>query len=238
MLIILLVLGLMIGSFLGMLSYRLPRKINFTNDRSRCSSCNHIIAAYDNIPLLSFLILRGKCRNCHKKISFREPLIEIATGITFVLMGFNIINLILAAILIAIFIIDLENQIIPDELVFLGLFVFIFGQILSSNPFLYESLIAGFISAILLLLLNLLTKGKGMGLGDVKLALLLGAMSGLNLFLVWLFFSFLSGAIVGVILILVKAAKLKGKIAFGPFLIIGLILTVYFGQTFISLLNL
>lgn len=238
MIILLFILGLIIGSFLGVIIYRLPRNLNITTDRSRCDNCKKIIAWFDNVPLLSYLVLKGKCRHCHKKISLKEPLIELATGIVFVIIGFNIINLILASILIAIFVIDLEHQIIPDELVFIGLLVLFFNFIFTGNPLLYSNLLAGFVSALLLLSLNLVTRGRGMGLGDVKLAILLGGIVGLDKFFVWLFFSFLIGAIIGVMLILLRQARLKGKIAFGPFLIIGLVLTIYFGNNFIQLLNL
>jgi prepilin signal peptidase PulO-like enzyme (type II secretory pathway) len=216
MIVILFALGLIIGSFLGALTYRLPRNISIAKGRSFCPNCKHQIAAYDNIPVISWLILGGKCRNCKHKISFREPLIEISTAIIFIIIGFNVIALILACILISIFIIDFEHQLIPDELVFIGIAVLM--------PSL-TNLLAGLLAANLLLFLNLITKGKGMGLGDVKLAILLGAIVGLSSLFNWLFMSFLVGAMVGIILMLAGIAKLKQKIAFGPFLIIGLVLT-------------
>ncbi len=234
--VMLLVLGLVIGSFLGALSYRLPRGIDINHGRSFCETCKKQIRWYDNIPLLSYLILGGKCRDCHKKISPREPLIELASAIIFVFVGFNIINLILAAILITIFVIDLEHQIIPDELVYIGIFVLILSFLISNNQLIFVNLLAGFISALILLFLNIVTDGKGMGLGDVKLALLIGSIVGINLFFVWLLYSFVSGAIVGIILIITKKATLKYKIAFGPFLIIGLVLTIYFGNSLFRLM--
>src|SRR5258708_17197299 len=105
MILLLFVLGLIIGSFLGALSYRLPRNMSISKGRSICPNCKHQIAWFDNIPLLSYVILLGKCRNCHKKISWREPAIELATGITFAFVGLNPIALIIASILIAIFVI-------------------------------------------------------------------------------------------------------------------------------------
>ncbi|CAN5325826.1 A24 family peptidase [soil metagenome] len=231
MFVLLLVFGLVIGSFLGALSYRLPRRISISEGRSECPNCHRQISWFDNIPLFSFLFLLGKCRNCKQKISFRYPLIELSTAIIFIIIGFNIVHLIIASVLIAIFVIDLETQIIPDELVFIGIVVFLLAG------FSFINLLAGLLSALILLLLNIMTKGKGMGLGDVKLALLLGAMVGLDKFLIWLFFSFASGAIVGIMLILFKSAGLKQKIAFGPFLIIGLVLTIFFGSQFLVVLG-
>lgn len=232
--IVFLIFGLIIGSFLSAYSYRLPREISIRNGRSKCPNCHTQIKSIDNIPILSFIFLGGKCRNCKQKISLRYPLIEISTAITFVLIGFNIFHLVIASILILIFVIDLEHQIIPDELVFFGLVIFI---VFNFQNTLYTNLLAGLLSASTLLFLNFITKGKGMGLGDVKLAILLGAIVGINLFLIWLFLSFLSGAIMGIILIIFQRAEIKSKIAFGPFLIIGLILTNLFGQSLLRLIG-
>jgi prepilin signal peptidase PulO-like enzyme (type II secretory pathway) len=232
----LIVLGLVIGSFLGALTYRLPRNVSINKGRSVCPNCNHQIAWFDNIPLISYILLFGRCRNCHEKISIRYPLIELATAIIFLVIGPNIFDLILASILIIIFLIDLENQLIFDEFVFAGFAVFILKVFYFNTP-LFPNLLAGFLSALLLLVLNLITKGRGMGLGDVKLAILLGALAGLNLFLIWLFFSFLLGAIVGIILIIIKSGTLKQKIAFGPFLILGYVSVLFFGRTFLNILG-
>jgi len=225
--------GLAIGSFLGALTYRLPRNIDISRGRSICPNCKRQIKWFDNIPLLSYFILGGKCRNCKQKISIFYPLIELATAITFVLIGPNLFTLIIASFLIAIFVIDIEKQIIPDSLVFIGLLAFI---IYNLRSVIYGSLLAGFIAADILLLLHFVTSGKGMGLGDVKLALLLGAIIGIDKFLVWFFFSFLTGAIVGIILVVTHRATLRQKVAFGPFLIVGLVLTNYFGDMFLKLL--
>lgn len=222
--VFLLLTGFLIGSFLSVLTYRLPRRMQFISGRSRCPQCKHKILWYDNIPLFSFLFLRGKCRNCHRRISIRYPLLEFVTGVTFVVIGPNISYLVLAAIFICVFVIDIEHQIIPDELVFLGLAV----VILNLKFEIFNGLFAGFLAADFLLLLNIVTKGKGMGLGDVKLAILIGSIIGLRYFLLWLLVSFVIGAIVGIILIIFRKANLKEQIAFGPFLIIGMVVTKFF----------
>jgi len=229
--------GLIIGSFLTALTYRIPKRLSISKGRSICPNCKKQISWYDNIPLLSFILLMGKCRNCKKRISLRYPIIELATAITFVIIGFNVFNLILASILISIFVIDWEHQIIPDEFVFGGLVVLVFILLIANSELLFSNLLAGFLSALILLFLNLVTKGKGMGLGDVKLALLLGGIVGINLFWIWLFFSFVVGASIGIILMGIKKATLREKIAFGPFLIIGLVLAILFGQSFLLLLG-
>ncbi len=226
--------GLCFGSFLGALTYRYLRKETVLKGRSWCDSCGKEIAWYDNIPLFSFLVLGGRCRYCKKKISLRYFLIELFSGIGFVLIGFNLLHLILFLILFGIFIIDFEHRIIPDAFVFAGMTAAIFNLQFS----IFNNLSAGFISASFLLLIYLLTKGKGMGLGDVKLAVLGGLLTGLKLAPVWLFLAFLTGAVAGIILILSKKANLKDKIAFGPFLIIAIPLSLVWGNKIINLMGL
>lgn len=220
-------LGLLVGSFISAFTYRYPRKIQFLTGRSFCPKCKKIISWFDNIPLLSFILLGGRCRNCNKPISRRYPLIELAGGVGFLLVprspalpagGLGVEGLALFCILLAIFVIDLEHQIIPDGLIFLGMF---FALFLIPGS-LTGALFAGFLSASLLLLIYLATRGRGMGLGDVKFAVLGGMIVGLKLCLPWLFLAFLTGGIVGVILILGGKKKLKDKIAFGPFLVIAI----------------
>jgi prepilin signal peptidase PulO-like enzyme (type II secretory pathway) len=214
--------------------------------RSICPKCKKEIAWYDNIPLLSFFVLGGHCRNCKKKISIRYPLTELSTALGFIAIYFAttvqglslhvvysiLIYLILFVILFSIFIIDLEHQIIPDSLVYLGIIVAIFNF-----QFSIFNLFAGCLCATLLLLIHLITKGRGMGLGDVKFAVLGGLIVGLKLSLIWLFLAFLTGAVIGIILILGKKAGFKSQIAFGPFLAIAIPLSLIFGDKILLFLN-
>lgn len=211
------------------LSWRMPQKISIARGRSICPKCKNIIIWYDNIPLFSFINLGGSCRKCKKKISLRYPLVELATGIAFVSFGPNPLLLGLACILILIFVIDFEHQIISDELVFSGI---VFGLVLADNlsgDMFFAKLFAGVSGALFLLFLHFVTLGRGMGLGDVKLALLLGLLLGPVGALYGFFAAFLTGAIVGIILILSHRAKWKQKIAFGPFMIIGFVLAYFVG---------
>lgn len=230
------ILGLILGSFLGALTYRLPLGESVAKGRSYCPRCRKTIVWYDNIPLLSYIFLGGKCRNCRNKISWRYPVIELATAVGFVLIGFQILPLILFCILEIIFIIDFEHQIIPDDLVFIGLALCVF--LIPNFSFPISNLFAGFACASILLFIHLVTNGKGMGLGDVKFAILGGIIVGLRLSLIWLFLSFLTGAVIGIILILGKKAGLKSQIAFGPFLIIAIPITLVFGNVIIKLMGL
>lgn len=218
--VFLVLVGLSLGSFVNVLIYRLPRGITLFG-RSFCPSCQRQISWFDNIPILSFLFLKGKCRNCHKKISFQYPLIETIAALAAIIIYISVPNLLLFVtyyllfiIFLAIFVIDMKHQIIPDSLVFLGLGIAIFNFQFSIFNF-----FAGFFAASALLLLHFATRGRGMGLGDVKLAVLGGVLVGPKHVLLWLFLAFLTGALASIILIMLKKKAIKDKIAFGPFLI-------------------
>lgn len=232
-LILFFLLGLVFGSFANVLIWRIPKGLSI-GGRSICRKCKGRISWFDNIPLLSFILLHGKCRKCKSKISLRYPLVELITGIIFVLLylkfGLSYQTFFLALlspILISIFFIDLDHRIIPDVLVFVGIgFSFLYLVFVSPQTF-YSSIFVGLISSFFLLILHFITKGKGMGLGDCKFALLGGMIVGLPNIFHWFFGAFLTGAIVGCILILVKKYGFKSKIAFGPFLVFALFLTIF-----------
>ena len=222
MVYLIIILGLLIGSFISAVTYRIPRNLDFIKGRSFCDSCKQKLKWYDNIPLFSFLHYKSRSRCCGQKISIRYPLIELFTALGFVVLylsSLSPIYYILYTISLAIFIIDLEHQIIPDELSWL---ILLLGLI----NFSFVNLFAGFFFSLLLLTLYLVTKGRGMGLGDVKLAIPLGLWLGLERGITWLITTFIIGGIVAVVLLSLKKAKLKTKIAFGPFLILAFWITL------------
>ncbi len=233
----LLITGFCIGSFLGALTYRYPKNVSILKGRSWCDKCGKGISWYDNIPILSFLLLRGRCRNCGKKISARYLIIELMTGIGFLIIGPNIYGLILFCLLFAILIIDFEHQIIPDGFVFFGITIISLIHFIKDYS-LFSLFLPGFIAASFLLFVFLITRGRGMGLGDVKFAVLGGLITGLNFFSLWLFLAFLTGAGFGIILILMKKAGLKDKVAFGPFLVAAVPITLIWGDKILSLMGL
>lgn len=235
--ILLFISGLIIGSFLAAFSYRFPRNITIKKGRSFCPNCKHTIAWFDNIPVLSYLILDGKCRHCRTKISIRYPLIELLTAVIFVLTGLNYFLLLIASILILILVIDWEHMIIPDELVYSGVVIFVIYVIVTDQNFLFVNLLSGFSSALFLLFVHAITRGQGMGLGDVKLAILIGALLGFRFSPIWLLLSFLTGGIIAAILLMSKKAKLKERIAFGPFLVVGYFLTTIWGNNLLTWLG-
>ncbi|KKP48047.1 MAG: Type 4 prepilin-like protein leader peptide-processing enzyme [Candidatus Woesebacteria bacterium GW2011_GWA1_33_30] len=216
-LFLLTLLGLVLGSFISAITYRIPRGLGFIKGRSFCDNCKKSLSWFDNIPLFSFLWYRGNSRCCNQKISIRYPLIEIASVLGIIFLYPNFVLILLFLLTFSILIIDIEHQIIPDELSWLVLFFSLLSPI--SYP-LFSSLFAGFFSSLLLLTLYLITRGKGMGLGDVKLSIALGMWLGVEKSMTWLMTAFIIGGIVAGVLLLLKRANLKTKIAFGPFLII------------------
>lgn len=249
------ILGLVFGSFVSAVSWRIPKKLSFVKGRSICPNCKRKIPWYDNIPLLSFILLGGKCRYCKKRISPRYPIIELATGIGFSFIYFflttfkgysllgvysilGLMNLvflwIIFVVLLIIFVIDLENQIVPDSLVFAGIIIVLFYLLIYNPQSLFSAIFSGFLAASFLMLVHLFTKGNGMGLGDVKLAIFGGMFVGLKLLPLWFLVAFLTGALAGIILILLGRARMKTRIAFGPFLILGIYIVLVFGNNIID----
>lgn len=255
------VLGLVFGSFVNVLIWRLPRKISL-GGRSFCPKCKAKISWYDNIPILSFFLLRGKCRRCKKKISWRYPAVELAVALAFLLLVVasrscfltEIIEsspacdwyatlwmlaypfyLFLSIIFVAVFAIDLRDKVILDALSILGFLVVVVLIVLFRDDEFFVSMLIGFASATFLLMIHLFTKGRGMGLGDVKFALFAGALLGWPVALVWMLLSFLTGAAVGIILVITGKARLKSQIAFGPFLVASVFVAFVVGRFLISI---
>lgn len=244
--------GLAIGSFLAAYTFRTPRGLKISRGRSFCPRCKKPIAFYDNIPLLSFFLLKGRCRRCHRKISLRYPAIELSTAVLFLIIylnigrlvsnipwltglsfPFNTIYLILIAVLLlAVLITDLEHQLVLDQVVFLGFLLTFAFLLCGSSALFYSYLLAGFTAAFLLLLLHLITRGRGMGLGDVKLALFAGTFLGFPSAISWLFLSFIVGAIVSLFLLALNKKHFGDRIAFGPFLVLAFFLILFFAPNF------
>jgi len=246
--LIVFIFGLVVGSFLNCVIYRLETGGSFLKGRSFCPHCKHTLCCWDLIPIFSFLILKGKCRYCQQKISFQYPLVEIATGLLFLqifnfsafgepVVGWQFYQnlpstfylLLITCFLIIIFVYDLKHFIIPDKVIFpaiiIALLYNLYQQLITLN-FLY----AAFGAAIFFLAIVLVSRGKWMGLGDVKLAFFMGLLLGFPNILVALFLAFLIGAIIGIGLILAKRKHLKSELPFGPFLVTGTFIALFWGQ--------
>ena len=239
--------GLLIGSFIAALTYRVPRLVPWALGRSFCPRCKKKLSWFDNIPLFSYLLLSGKCRDCKKRISLRYPVIELVSGLSFVGLGWvwgNYLHsspiellfmVFLFIVTLSILVIDIEHRIIPDNMVFVAIASVFLYLVILDRP-IYINLLSGFISAFFLLILHLITKGKGMGLGDVKFAILGGLVLGWPNTPIWMFLSFIIGAFVGIVLILFKKASFGKKIPFGPYLVVSLWITFIWGNQLLALL--
>lgn len=251
--------GASIGSFINVLVDRLPEEKSI-NGRSHCDFCKKQLRWYDLIPVLSFIVLGGKCRYCHKRLSKQYPIVEVLTGLIFifiVIYQFHIVDpnlsfdtmhiqsiLLLITVfgifscLFAIFVTDLKYQIIPDELQIAFLLCSIFyliitGRINSIQDIGYYG-ISGAIVLFPIWFIHALTKGKGMGFGDVKLSYTIGILLGIAKGLISLYIGFVAGGIVSVFLIVLRRKKLKSKIAFGPFLILGITIMFFWGERIVE----
>jgi prepilin signal peptidase PulO-like enzyme (type II secretory pathway) len=238
------IFGLAIGSFLNCAIYRLETGESFLKGRSYCPHCKHVLSWKDLIPIFSFLILKGKCRYCEKKISFQYPLVELLTGILFVLAipiygGRTSIDLIfywiLTCFLIIIFVYDLKHYLIPDKIIYPAIAIAFLNQILTSNiQHLTTNLILGILPSLFFLAIILISHEAWMGWGDFKLSILMGIFLGWPKILVALFFAFFSGAIVGLILIFLKRKTIKSQIPFAPFLVSGTFFSTFLGEKIID----
>lgn len=227
-------LGLLLASFLGVIIYRYPKGQGFIWGRSMCDNCKIVIPWYRNIPVISFLTQGGKCANCNVRIPAKYFLLELILPTLFILgylfspIGFHFMLIcMIAFFMLAIFFIDYEHQIIPDALIFLPLCITVAYLVLTNNSSIYEHLFTGLLAASILMVIHLVTLGRGMGLGDVKFAILGGIYFTFYQSLVWLFLSFLTGAVIGVILLLLGKAKLGRHIPFGPFLVAAFFLELF-----------
>jgi leader peptidase (prepilin peptidase)/N-methyltransferase len=230
--------GLIIGSFLNVVAYRLPRGESLAHPPSRCPSCGAAVKPYDNIPVLSWLLLRGRCRNCNAPISARYPIVEALTGALWALVTWArwddasgiALGIILVTILIPIAIIDFEHRIIPNRITGPAAVVAIVIGLVLDMDFVVEQLIAG-AAAGGFFLLAAMAYPRGMGMGDVKLAgvmgLYLGRAVGFGVLV-----GLVAGVVVGAVIIARVGSKQGRKTAvpFGPFLAFGAVIAIFAGD--------
>ena len=233
--------GLLIGSFLNVVAYRLPRGESLVKPRSRCTSCGEEVRPYDNVPVLSWLVLRGRCRFCRTRISARYPAVELATALVFAVVALVrgldaalLLELPFAAMLIAVANIDLEHRIVPNKIL-LPMAVWGVGATALVRPdFLPEALIAG-AAAFTALLLAALAHPGGMGMGDVKLAGVMGLYLGAAIAPA-LLAAFLLGSLVGVAMLARHGASARKQgVPFAPFMALGGLLGLLAGPELIEL---
>lgn len=254
--LLLFILGLAVGSFLNVVIYRTIEGEDFVRGRSRCDHCHKQIGWVDNIPLLSYILLRGRCRYCKKPISIQHPVIELLTGLLFVwwyvggflilqifqLQGFpfSIIQplfwLLVGIFLLIIFFTDLLYMIIPDYAVgaLFGLaliyrFILVISGVMQMSDFVW-SLFGMVVCGGFFFCLWYFTKGQGMGFGDVKFAFPMALLVGWPMVIVTTFLGFILGSIVAVYFLFTNKKSMKQTIAFGPFLVLATFITLLAGD--------
>ena len=257
------IFGLIIASFLNSVIYRLSISQDFLFGKSYCPNCKHDLNWSDLIPLISFLVLKGKCRYCKKPISIQYVLVELATAVLFVILIWQNIDLIydftlfrflnlcfmlyVVCSMIVIFVYDLKHYIIPDKVIFPAIIAAFSYQLFDIwNSFgiwtldfdilklLLNPILSAIVSSLFFLSIVLGSRGKWMGMGDVKLAFLMGLFLGFPKILIALFLAFFIGAIIGISLIILGEKTFKSEVPFGPFLIMGTFLALLFEHEIIN----
>ena len=226
--------GLIMGSFLNAVIYRLDSGESIVKSRSHCPKCGHVLAWYELVPIFSFVIQGGKCRECKSNISWQYPLVELATAILFVLVLYHnlplLYTLTISSLLIVIFVYDLKHYIIPDKI--------IYPAILVSGIFVWQhatyniqyTIYAAIGASVFFAAMFFASRGKWMGFGDVKLAFFMGLFLGWPNILVGLFAAFMLGGIIGMGLIVCGKKTMKSQVPFGPFLVTGTFIAMFLGN--------
>ncbi|MDE3156329.1 MAG: prepilin peptidase [Acidobacteriota bacterium] len=236
--------GLAIGSFLNVCIHRLPAGGSVVHPPSHCPNCQHQLAWFENVPVLSYVVLRGRCRQCRTPISPMYPLVELATALVFVttwlqvgLVPLLFPRLVFASALIALFMIDLRHHLLPNVITLPGI---VLGFVLSfTAPPGWRASLIGIIAGggVLLLIAKgyeLLRKEEGLGMGDVKMLAMIGAFLGWPLMLVTLVLSSVAGSVVGIGLLATRRGGLKYALPFGTFLALGALAAAAFGDRLLA----
>ncbi len=238
--------GLCIGSFLNVCICRLPEGESIVSPGSRCPKCGHCLSWWENVPVVSFLVLRGRCSECGEPISFQYPLVELLTGFIslFLIRRFGlswpfIVYFCFSCSMIVVTFIDLAHRIIPDAISLPGILAGFACSFLVPEISWTDSLAGILIGGGLLYIVTwgyyLVTKRVGMGGGDIKLLAMIGAFLGWRAIPFVIFISALTGSVIGVIFILIKGAGRNYQIPFGPFLAVAAEIQLFFGEDILSL---
>ncbi len=238
------VFGACIGSFLNVVIYRLPLGQSIVSPPSRCPHCGYRLQWYDNLPIAGWLLLGGRCRECGSRISIQYPIVELITAVLFVLVVWltppgplMVTRLLLVCILIALFGIDLEHQILPNTITLPGI---VAGLLLSviAPPGLRDAVIGVVLGGGILYAIAwayyLWRREEGLGMGDVKMLAMIGAFLGWKAVLVTLVLSSFSGAVIGLALIVAQSGGMKRALPFGTFLAIGAVVAMFAGEPLVN----
>jgi len=249
--IIVVLWGLVLGSFLNVVIYRLPRHRSVVSPRSFCPHCGEMVKFYHNIPLLSYLWLGGKCAACRKPISLQYPLVEVITALSWFLVyrfwSDQPLHLVFSgfflSLLIALAFIDLNHQILPDELTIGGSVLFFLYSFIapSHHPSPLEGLLSGLGGGLIFLGIYYfylkVRKIEGLGLGDIKFIVLLGIFLGIEPLVITILLASVSGLLVGIFFILFKQKTLKFMLPFGTFLSLGAFGAYFFSSPILNFIQ-
>jgi len=237
--------GLVWGSFLNVIIYRLPLGVSIIRPSSFCPDCRKKIRYYDNIPIFSYIILRGKCRHCQEKIPFTYPLVEFLTPLSFLLLYnqhslsfFFFASCLFASALIVLSFIDFYHQILPDEITLPAIALSLVYSLFRSDLNLRQALVGAVVGAGFLLFIYgayyLLRKQEGLGMGDVTMMLMIGAYLGWQRTFFTLILASLAGSIIGISFILIKKKNLQFSLPFGSFLGPAALVSLLWGERIIA----
>jgi len=237
-------LGLAVGSFLNVCIHRLPEHKSVVSPGSRCPGCGYELRWYDNIPLVSYALLGGRCRSCRAPISIRYPIIEVVTMVVFLahywVIGPDIVlvpRLLFASILIVLFAIDLEHHLLPNAITLPGIVIGLLFSLLLP-PGIVSAALGALIGGGSLWLIGeayyRFSGQEGMGGGDVKMLAMIGAFLGWKLAIVTLVFSSIAGALIGVLVLAIKKGGLKYALPYGTFLALGALVASLFGDQIVA----
>ena len=238
------IVGLIVGSFLNVVIHRVPRKQSIVTPASRCPHCGEPLRWHENVPVLSFVTLRGRCRSCRQRISWRYPLIEISTALLFIAHYFVLdwgpllaIRLMFTAAMVALFVIDLEHQLLPDVITLPGMVAGLAASLFLPPGFV-AAVIGVFIGGGFLWLVGeayfRYAGEEGMGGGDVKMLAMIGAFLGWKLTLLTLVLSSLTGSIAGLAVLALRRGGLKSPLPFGTFLALSALVASIWGEQILT----
>jgi leader peptidase (prepilin peptidase) / N-methyltransferase len=233
--------GILLGSFYNVVGLRVPKKISIVTPQSSCPTCDKQLKPFELIPVISYMLQKGKCRGCQSRISPIYPIFELLTGILFatapLVIGWSgelVVALTLISMFMIIIVSDINYMLIPDKILIWFAGIFLLERIIWPLTPWWDSLLGAVSGFILLLIIAIVSKG-GMGGGDVKLYALLGFVLGFKLVLLSFFLSTLFGAVIGGLALFFKIVKRKQPIPFGPFIAAGSLTAYYWGTDLINL---
>ncbi|TDX53034.1 prepilin peptidase [Orenia marismortui] len=234
------ILGLIIGSFLNVVIYRLPENKSIIWPGSHCTNCQTNLKIFDLIPVLSFIFTKGRCRYCDTKVSYQYPAVELLTALLFLIsywryslsIEFLIYSGLIALLIVCTFI-DLKYQIIPNKITYPGIIIFFIISFFFNHITIKSSLLGIVLSGGFLLVIAIVSRG-GMGIGDVKLAAMVGSVIGVKYTIIGIFIGSLIGSIISLILIGFNIKDRKDRIPFGPFIAIGTVVMIFYGNVIIN----